>query len=1401
MAVDNRIANIVGTPLPNYVKSQIAQRVKQNTQLKRDDANLVYLGNKTSWVRVVSSVDLKQKSEDVSYFSRLIGDDPGESNLAKKFVLFGGVSAYTNHPVSGQAGSGQGFSYELRRGLSGEFGTGAYDTLGQNEVRAFGYRPMPGISRVTVETQGRLGSIRRAKVEFQVWDKYQLDVIDMLYFKLGYTMLLEFGHTIFYDNEGVQRKGQDYSIDPFQKCPSKHKMLLQIAENVRRSNGNYDAMLGIVTNFSFSLNAEAGYDCTLDIISMGVISETLKINHPVGLPDLLESEIQEYNDIVNAIELAAQQRERQAQEKIMAEQAKKEQESKRTVIELLNSAAKNANKKVEDYVKSEGRPSSETRTDQPQYFDVYVKDFDQDALIIRKFGALVYFEPWDTTGVFSKSRFQQVTEITLDYDKLSDFIYSDYNSQVASLKSLNTTLGGGSTVSLTKEDYTNQQLRSLRTGNGLERLRYDFNYTSRINGINYLLEINIELPGDSDVDNALRFEESKFRQVGLDFINEIRSSKVEFLTISRDVNRSYAFNVKGKYTHPVTYEKPVSGNVKKTELYTDSNVQFPYTIKFTDTSLIRDITLVEQDNQLVNYFEYKQKLESQNIQQANAQADQSEAEADNLETQKNQLQEKLKYNSSIELILRAIQLHSLTAAYKKNANNSISRVEKIELWKKEGNTSFVNQSMKFGVFSAFVDQFVEDRSINLPDYRNLINSSPEDFLKLAAYYGFSTEFMKGTLVEEDLQRIKVDYRELFTSYVVPYKINQNIEEAGINVGYPTYIPLATLFMLINHMCVLYDISECQTVSNMSTKTPSVYLDFNPNTNYCLTAPQQLTTDPFKFLIPFEGAPADYSSLFDDRLIEGYKIKNPNNKTTSDLFNFDTNDAVSGNIPGFKVEQLPYTAKTLNALINCDYAINLIKKFARRDSTSDAYLKELLENLVSDLNRSLGNFNVFSVVYNDSANTYHIVDTQYIQVKDNGHAIRAESTDEDLPLLGRNSIAKSLEIRSEISSRLANMVAISANSTPSQQSQNSVDSTAFGYLNSYLSDRYSGTKVSSDFTQSAPSNSDVDAAIFFNDTISQFYGSDKASESSVQQATNYYINRMSDTRVENTATRASAMVPVTVNFTTHGISGMPMFSAFTIQDDLLPYTYNIRSAVNSNNKKVGFVVTGKTDTIDSDNTWNTSIKGQMLPLKNDNDFKGNLRVNIRRDIAFQILTNQNSTVTLAGNSVIIKAANLLKSLEGLASTSPIKIAYAGPSYTGPIYPYKLSGESGFTIGYGTYDVYQDPNSPKFNQKIKATDVITVEEAYQNMVGTLTKNYGIIQRDPALSRITENQAVALLSISYNTGPIVITDPNSPYRRSIINSTPISRETAISYRTGGDYAESLRTRREKEYNIFVS
>jgi hypothetical protein len=132
------------------------------------------------------------------------------------------------------------------------------------------------------------------------------------------------------------------------------------------------------------------------------------------------------------------------------------------------------------------------------------------------------------------------------------------------------------------------------------------------------------------------------------------------------------------------------------------------------------------------------------------------------------------------------------------------------------------------------------------------------------------------------------------------------------------------------------------------------------------------------------------------------------------------------------------------------------------------------------------------------------------------------------------------------------------------------------------------------------------AIKFNSTITDFYSSVSPSDADVSQVTSYYMERMSRVKNMQTASLAAAMVPIGINFSTDGIGGLNMGQAFTVNDELLPYSYTMQfrpGYIDIILNYVGFVIVGLNHTIES-NQWNTSVRTNMIAVKDKTSFKAN-----------------------------------------------------------------------------------------------------------------------------------------------------------------------------------------------------
>lgn len=229
----------------------------------RTDKELVYLNSTTGWVKLSSGVDKKIKIATES--SGVI--DATTTILARENVLFGGAFNDTTKKVRG--------------GL---------DTSGKNINSSYGFseqygfRPMAGITAAKIKTQGTFGAIKRATIEFQVNSLEDLEKFEGLYMLPGYSVLLEWGHSMILNNKGkldtLIKTYQNYFINLPQHDPEKedHRsaVMLEQLENLRKSQDfNYDALLGKVSNYTWSLNPEGTYSCQIDITGYGELAESL----------------------------------------------------------------------------------------------------------------------------------------------------------------------------------------------------------------------------------------------------------------------------------------------------------------------------------------------------------------------------------------------------------------------------------------------------------------------------------------------------------------------------------------------------------------------------------------------------------------------------------------------------------------------------------------------------------------------------------------------------------------------------------------------------------------------------------------------------------------------------------------------------------------------------------------------------------------------------------------------------------------------------------------------------------------------------------------------------------------------------------------------------------------------
>lgn len=251
------MGNIIGNSFDKPIIDQINLRQNVLGNPNIPDEILKWNNANTSWVKLISSVDVNK--------------DDGK--LAKDNILFGGTVSYTP-PIYEFPGS----PANKTSTLSVKGGLKAYNTS------SFGRRPMAVIMGADISYLNSNGTLQKALINVKAFSPEQLDIIDKLYMRPGYNILLEWGHTFYLDNstKSVQTF-KSFVTEPFifitDKTKSPQDILNSIKNETSKYFGNYGAFYGPITKFNWKFNPDEGsYDITIEAISQGHIIESLLLN-------------------------------------------------------------------------------------------------------------------------------------------------------------------------------------------------------------------------------------------------------------------------------------------------------------------------------------------------------------------------------------------------------------------------------------------------------------------------------------------------------------------------------------------------------------------------------------------------------------------------------------------------------------------------------------------------------------------------------------------------------------------------------------------------------------------------------------------------------------------------------------------------------------------------------------------------------------------------------------------------------------------------------------------------------------------------------------------------------------------------------------------------------------------
>lgn len=314
---------LFGLPFEKDILNQLEYRAAQLGGGEKDVESLMQANNRGAWVTLSSGAqttpdaDIAKKNELIKYINKqkynylaeeeveqarnslklLEEGKAGKGNsLALANILSGGtlVAKYSEGDSEGTS------NVRLYRRTGINFGQ-KYNEIGNQSnyehSPELGFKPMMGITDVKIKTQSAFGSIKRATITIKAHTPDQLSILETLYFRPGFSMLLEWGNSAYVDKIG-QINSYNYGLakrfcigayentveeDPDTgekiKVSAIQHLKRDIALNREDSGYNYDGMVGKVVNFSWSIAPDLSYDCTIDIMSEGQVIDAVRTTY------------------------------------------------------------------------------------------------------------------------------------------------------------------------------------------------------------------------------------------------------------------------------------------------------------------------------------------------------------------------------------------------------------------------------------------------------------------------------------------------------------------------------------------------------------------------------------------------------------------------------------------------------------------------------------------------------------------------------------------------------------------------------------------------------------------------------------------------------------------------------------------------------------------------------------------------------------------------------------------------------------------------------------------------------------------------------------------------------------------------------------------------------------------
>jgi hypothetical protein len=303
-------------------------------------------------------------------------------------------------------------------------------------------------------------------------------------------------------------------------------------------------------------------------------------------------------------------------------------------------------------------------------------------------------------------------------------------------------------------------------------------------------------------------------------------------------------------------------------------------------------------------------------------------------------------------------------------------------------------------------------------------------------------------------------------------------------------------------------------------------------------------------------------------------------TTNNLFN---------NIrPGinFRVDKdnYPFIGRTMNMYVNMDFAARTLEQFIEaKNGAISVY--DFLDKLMTGIQQALGNVNNFTISYDETTNTFSIIDSTFMPGLDGYKPEVFKNKPVEFVTHTLDSTAGSFmrdaSVKTQLSNNFATQVTVGAQANGNVVGENA---TALSRWNNGLVDRIILEKGSNNNGQGS-TTSDIDQKFYTNIGIVQnlyrFIDDGNITEQQIDGSRDAAVDLFKyeiGLYTKEGYIPGVGFMPINLELTMDGLSGMKIYESYTADTRLLPPKYK---------NSIQFIITGVSHRIQS-NDWTTTI---------------------------------------------------------------------------------------------------------------------------------------------------------------------------------------------------------------------